>query len=71
MQTRQEELKVKARLLLEKAQRESVDLKNIQPCDEVNHHSDQQQQQSHMVDHTVTAAAESSANAGEFCLRCN
>ena len=66
MQARHEELKVKAKLLLEKAQRESFDQKNTHPCDE-DHQPPQQQQQS--VDNTVTAVTQSSAGAGEFSVR--
>ena len=66
MQSRHEEIKVKARLLLEKAQRESFDLKNIQPCDEDNHPQQQQPQQS--VDNTPTAAIQSSVSAGKLCV---
>ena len=69
-QSRHEELRVKARLLLEKAQRESIDIKSIQPCDEANP-SPQHQQQFQSADNTVTAVAESSATAGEFCFCCN
>jgi len=68
VQTRHEELKVKARLLLEKAQRESVDLKHVQRCDETaNHHPDHQQPQQpqvHSTDNTVTAAADSILSSG-------
>ena len=69
MQSRHEELKVKARLLLEKAQRESFDLMNTQRCDEANYpHPQQQQQQVNSADNTVTSAAELvSGNAGKLC----
>jgi len=67
-QARHEEIKEKARLLLEKAQRESVDVKNTQSCDEAGHHAQQQQQQ--QLDSVNTSAAESSADAREF-LSCN
>ena len=54
-------------MLLEKAQRESVDVKNTQSCDEAGHHAQQQQQQ---LDSVNSSAAESSADAREF-LSCN
>ena len=68
MQLRHDEIEQKARLLLEKAQRESFDLKNLQPCDEASHQPQQQlqQQQFASVDNAVTAAAESLASAGEL-----
>ena len=61
---------MKARLLLEKAQRESFDQKNAHSCDEDNSQQQQQQQQQQLqsVDNTVTAVTQSSANTGEFSL---
>ena len=64
-QPRREEIKEKARLLLEKAQRESIDLKNAQSSDEVSHPTHQQQQQ---LDSADTSVAESSASAREFAV---
>jgi len=52
-------------LLLEKAQRESIDLKNAQSSDEVSHPTHQQQQQ---LDSADTSVAESSASAREFAV---
>jgi len=63
VQARHDELREKARLLLEKAQRDSVDLKNTQSCDEASHHTQQQQ-----LDSADTSVAESSANARKISI---
>jgi len=50
-------------LLLEKAQRKSIDLKNTQSSDEASHPTHQQQ-----LDSADTSVAESSASAREFAV---